>query len=529
MEDSLYSESSESRLKNLGKGGRKVNRKYSNQEIERILRQDLEIPHEIEQGMQSAYQKLGMEEQAKVRLGGKIRMWKVLAAVAILAAGSSLVVLAANTFLSANLVKDEDSVKYDLTIDRQQEAHEIEVEPTYMPEGYVLGDENTPFGGKWHNYETGGGITITAMNAAELDEMIRLGDIEMLTNGMREKHLRKEIEINGMKTALFVSDRQYVDSDKKRMDVRLFNEEEGYLIEIFNMDTILSEEEIIKVAEGLDIKVLDTVVPYKSDAEIQAILEERKMEASNAKGLLRYSRVKDNCFFAFGEELKVPYLDPQENTVWNDIRYTVESVEIKDQLLPSEYPIENYPEYEMKIADWVNEDGTLKPYERYKYTLDENGNRMEEEDPTVETVQSKYVVVKMKVKNCNTENPYSEGYDVSIAPSLEFLNIQDDGIYHHPINDQEYYPANEGYALSTEGFPVYFDKMYFTEGIDRLKHAYFVPMEPGEELEYTLVYVADEDRLDNAFLYFYGGYNAFDNTWKIEEGGNDFVYVKVMQ
>ena len=82
-------------------------------------------------------------------------MWHVLAAAAVLAVGSSAVVVAANKFLSANLVKQKDSVVYDLALDSEQkEAHEIEVNPTYMPAGYELGAENTPYGGKWHNEET---------------------------------------------------------------------------------------------------------------------------------------------------------------------------------------------------------------------------------------------------------------------------------------------------------------------------------------------------------------------------------------
>ena len=90
---------------------------------------------------------------------------------------------------------------------------------------------------------------------------------------------------------------------------------------------------------------------------------------------------------------------------------------------------------------------------------------------------------------------------------------------------KEYRRANEDYHLQTDGFPVYFDKIYHTDGIERVKDFHFVPMEPGEELEYTLVYVVDEDQLDRAFFQFYSEYNG----WKAPEGGNDYVYVKVTQ
>lgn len=160
--------------------------------------------------------------------------------------------------------------------------------------------------------------------------------------------------------------------------------------------------------------------------------------------------------------------------------------------------------------------------ERYKYPLDENGYPTGE--PAVETVDSKFVVVHMKVKNNNEVNPYDD-YEVCVSPELKYLKKDADGNYvHSRAADAEYFPANEGYGLQY-GISVYFDKMYYTEGTQRLKHFHFVPMDPGEEMEYTLAYVVDEDRLDSAFFQFYSGYDG----WPVPEGGNEYVYVKIEQ
>ena len=43
----------------------------------------------------------------------------------------------------------------------------------------------------------------------------------------------------------------------------------------------------------------------------------------------------------------------------------------------------------------------------------------------------------------------------------------------------------------------------FTEGIKGVKSRLFCPLAPGEEMEYTLVYVVDEDQLSNMYLHFY--------------------------
>ena len=114
-----------------------MKRTYTDQEMIRIIKQDLVIPDKVDQGMQDAYRKLGIKRRGTVSFARRRRMWHVLAAAAVLAVGSSAVVVAANKFLSANLVKQKDSVVYDLALDSEQkEAHEIEVNPTYMPAGY---------------------------------------------------------------------------------------------------------------------------------------------------------------------------------------------------------------------------------------------------------------------------------------------------------------------------------------------------------------------------------------------------------
>lgn len=499
-----------------------MKRTYSEQEMTRILNQELVIPEKINLGMQEAYEKLGIRTTKKRTFFIKRKAFRILAATAVLAAGSSLAVLAANKFLSANLVKEAENVTYDLAIDHEHKAHEIEVTPTYMPEGYESGGENSAWGGKWHNAKTGGTITITASNAAELDEQLRLGDADMLTHGFKEENLKQELDINGMKVALFLFESGYVDSDKQTVDAMLFNEDEGYLVQIFNMNSHLSMEETIKIAEGLDIRILDSTVPYKTDEEIESMLAEREIEKAKIEDEWKPEPLADNNFFSIGEELKIPFIEAEGGIKPEDIRYTVESVEIKDALPVSEYPIENYPAYEEEIAKWLNGDGSLKPHERFEYPLDENGNPAGE--PTVETVDSKFVVVQMKVKNNNDVNPY-DGFEVCVCPYVKYLEKDAGGKYLHDHTEgNEYYPANEGYGLQY-GFPVYFDKMYYTEGTQRLKHSHFVPMEPGEELEYTLAYVADEDKLDDAFFHFYSGYGG----WPVPEGGNKYVYVKVKQ
>lgn len=488
-----------------------MKREYSDQEMKRILQQEIEIPGQVEQGIQDAYRKIGAENVGRRHSWKYHKIWKVVAAAAVLTAGSSFVVFAANHFLSVNLITGEDSVKYELQIDRNQDAHEIKVTPGYMPEGYVYGDETSAYGGKWHNEETDGIITIIPYNASELDELIRLGDAEQLTHGIKEENLKEETDISGMKTSVFVTDSEYIDSENTTKRLFLFNEEDGYLIEIISYSD-LPEKELLKVAEGLEIQILDSVVPYKTEEEINIQLAKR--EEINDEKEMSDGAIAQNCFFAVGDELKNPYA----KALQEDLRYTVESIEVKDTLMLDEYPMENYVNYE-EAAQWINEDGSLKPHERRHDIIGENGEIAES---VVETVSSKYVVVKMKLKNANKVNPCLE-YEAFVAPYLKNLSQNENGNWTE--NEDSYLPANEEYMIQTDGLPVYFDQRYYTDGIEGLKHALFLPMEPGEETEYTLVYIVDEDRLDSAFLQFYSGMGSADGP----ETDNAEVYVKVLQ
>ncbi|MRM90310.1 DUF4367 domain-containing protein [Faecalicatena contorta] len=478
---------------------------YSKKKIERILQQDVEIPEKIENRIQDTYEQLGIGKKVAMKYTRKRRTWAAVAAVAVLAVGMSVVTLAASKFLSANLVENENSVKYDFQVDREKEAHKISVEATYIPEGYTLYGEDSPYGNKWHNEANGGALSVIPYNAADLDYLERTGAVDVMSYS-KDSHL-DTLEISGMKTDVFVNDSFYTDSEETVKRIYLFNEEYGYGIMVWS-ESDLPAEEIVKVAEGLKIEVLEETVPYMTDAELQ------DMEAY-AKGCAKsyQTGVAADDIYAIGDEISDPNImmeDGQQIDGTDDVRFTVQDAEILDALPLSEYPAENFASYD-EVAPWMEEDGTLKPHERYRYTIDEDGT--ESQDGVLETVKSKYVVVKMKAKNySDVQSESNQIMGISIAPDLTTLIPREDGSCAYPADS--FRSANEGYGmqwLSNNGssFPIYYDDIYYTEGIERMKSAFFRPMSAGEEIEYTLVYVADEDQLDNLYLrIFAGGTNA---------------------
>ena len=214
----------------------------------------------------------------------------------------------------------------------------------------------------------------------------------------------------------------------------------------------------------------------------------------------------------------------ENSTEFEDIRFTVKDIKIQDTLPVDQFPRENYAQYEDEVALWVNEDTSLKPHERYVLDAGEWGTTDAMANKEAETVNSKYVVVKMQAENCSDfQTEWNASGGISIAPDLAYMKTNEDGSLSRA--DYQLVGANENYNLQwTAGngasFPIYFDKIYYTEGVQRMKDAFFRPLAAGETLEYTLVYVADEDQLDSLYLDIYPGYG---NT----EEGVAAPYVKV--
>lgn len=490
---------------------------YSVDEIKKIMNQDMEIPKSVDEGMKKAYEQLGI--QTARRHSRTSRFWVGLAAAAILTAGFSITAFAVTKYLNVTRSEDGDTLQYRIEVDtKQKEAHKIEVEPTYMPDGYEYQEEG-PYGGKWHNEETSSGISIIPYHAAELYKMSRV-DEESFRKFQKESRV-KTADTKNTKLDLFLMDSEYVDSEKTNKMIYLFNEEEGYGIYIQSTSD-LPLEEVEKVAEGLKVTILDETVPYPSEEEIQAEIEEKKQSEEKMQAIAEGIVPAENVHLV-GEEIKNPFRD-QESPESEDIRFTVKDIKIQDTLPVDQFPRENYAQYEDEVALWVNEDTSLKPHERYVFDAGEGGTTDAMANQEAETVNSKYVVVKMQAENCSDfQTEWNASGGISIAPDLAYMKTNEDGSLSRA--DYQLVEANENYSLQWEAgngasFPIYFDKIYYTEGIQRMKDAFFRPLAAGEALEYTLVYVADEDQLDSLYLDIYPGYG---NT----EEAVDAPYVKV--
>lgn len=484
-----------------------MKKEYSDKEIKQILKKEAELPECVEKKIQAAYQEISMDSKVTMKYLKTYRIRKMAVIAAVMVAAVGLAGFAANEFLKVNIkedTKNAEKILYNIQVDTQKEAHKIKVTPTYMPQGYVYGDETSAYGGKWHNYDTDSGITIVPVNAAELYWGERTGN-SVYRESFAKSDYVEEIEIDGQRQDIFVEAKApYVDADKKIINIFLTNEEYGYMVWI-SSETTLGKEELLKVAKGLQIEVLDETESYATEEEIEKELamqgEDKAAQEKEKEEKIKYGIPIENIYKT-GDVIRNPFLTEDMGFPEENIEYMVQDIQIADSLDMEKYPSENYCSYE-EVAPWVNEDGTLKTHSRYTYAMTAEGQT--EEEPRLKEVSSKYVIVKMKVKNVSGMNNES----VNLAPDLIVKEERKDGTL--SCYGPAFFPANEGYSLqwgSGDGanFPIYIDQMYYTEGIERIKSSLYRPLADQEELEYTLVYVADADVLDSMYLKFYVSY-----------------------
>lgn len=478
-----------------------MKKEYSQDQIERILQSDAKIPDSVDKRIQDTYIKLGLtdnqsaDKQAGERPAGrrkvhrkKRRVWVAVAAAAALTAGLGVTAFAVGQLLNVDLISD-NGLFYSLSVDTSaKEAHEIVVSPTYVPDGYEYSEEGT-YAGKWHNDSTNGDLNILTYNAADLYLMSETEDYP-LHAPFEESTPLKTLEIQGMSVDLFTPDNIYSDDPSKRQDAFLFNEEHGYAVHIYLQGTDLPDSEAIKVAEGLNIEVLDSTVPYPSDEEIARIKQEQQERAEAFD-----SSFDDSLFYQVGDTMT----DPMGIEEYS-FQYKVTDIQLTDTLPLDQYPKENYvSDYDTSVEPLLAEDGTMKPHERYPYV---NG-MIDQDNP--ESVHSKFLVVTTETSNTGDGSTDMEAF---LPPTLELLRKNSDGA----LEKYEYEPVSMDYLqLTVDGFPFYQTVQEFTE--NQKKHVRFAEITPGETLECTFVYLIDEDCVDDAYLAFFAHYGGMTNSY----------------
>ena len=447
--------------------------------MERILKSSVEIPDPVEQKINDTYRDLGLTNENRIcRVHKRKRKaWVTIAAAAALVAGLGVTVYAAGQFFSAQLTQAGDELTYSLNVDPAgTEAHEIRVTPGYVPEGYVYQEEG-PYESKWYNEETKGNMSVIPYNAAELYEISQTQD-DPLHAPFNEDSFVKTVDIQGMSVDIFSSEGDYIDSDETIQNIFVFNEEWGYAVHVYLDGPDLADDEAVRVAEGLDIEVLDTTVPYPTEEEIAAINEENQRIENEIKNAA--SGITDDSIRGLNDVMKI------DGSIYDHgIEYQAVDIQVTDTLPPDEFPEENFiVDYDSTLAEYVNEDGSLKPHERFTNAASRK----------TESAEASFIIVTTKIRNTG-----DTAQDVYLSPFLRHLDENGNGTYRLSQPRDKSSPAQESWKrLTTDGFPFYQSAPNNGE-----TEELFTTIHPGEEIECTSVYVADNDCLDSAYMQYF--------------------------
>lgn len=446
------------------------------------------------------------------------RRFVLLAATVGAIAALGLTAAALSGVFTKTYERQEDGLTYTFAVDYEVKPVEVDMEATYIPEGYEQqegGALKWCADGSWQN-----GISLALVNAAYLDAE---GSASLDAAGVKDL---EETTINGMEAHVLTLDydaERVTNTFDKR--IYLFNETDGYVAVVYGGND-LSMEELKKVANGLTFTKTGETADYMSAEEKQAESEaalqaDAELVAYQEYGVPQEAILTVGTTFNPRREMAQAYLEHwaqlQETAdgLYDDdgeykaslqaeqgIDITVESVELLDSI--EGYPTEDFFGYEEQIAGNINADGTAKTYSRVTLEND-SGEEIARDD----NVERKFIEVKIKAQNLGTETvDFWAG-----EPQLVHLTPQEGNYayadtYTEPLNRQEYNMEGD------IGSAIYFDQTCYAGELNG--HFFFRDLAAGETLEYTLLYVVDADQLEDLYLCWgYGNGNLSDVSYGI--------------
>ncbi|MEW9080864.1 DUF4367 domain-containing protein [Terrisporobacter glycolicus] len=353
-------------------------------------------------------------------------------------------------FVTANRDEEAGTVTYDVQYDVQSESKITEIPlinitPGYLPEGYEQ------YKGDTSKYSPNGepsaedGILIYQNDYIYQPESYNISNVE-------------ETTIGGVKAYIQTSEGMLY---KYKID--LIYEEDGQIITVGGT---VSLEELKKVAENIKYEVIPGEFLELYDPKAEGINGEKD-------DVYIAPAVPADHVFNLREELSDEAI-PGKNLI-----FTVNKVEIMDKLPEvNENYFWDYGEY----LEAINEDGTLKDYKRsVSIKFGDNGLNY-----VTETAGRKFAYVTLTLRNPSDK----ELKDVGVHPIIEYRTKASDGTLKAFPND-----SRGGNEIAGGKWPIYFDQSDYSG-----THFFFCDFEPNETKEVHLIYLLDDDHIDDAYF-----------------------------
>lgn len=446
------------------------------------------LPRIVEDRLQEAYGQIRrgevkqMKRRTKKNAAVLRRSWISAAAVLTLVILIPSAVYAAVTYFQKDVRREEGAMTYEFALNYELVPGEYQVKAAYVPKGFADDEDGD---GKYYATEDDGWITImpiyTTAEIERINNEITVSDIDKV----------EHTKLSGMEADVIT----FRDAEKNlsNIDIFLFNEEEGYVLEVvagYQVD----RKELLKFADSLNVERIGDGHYETADEKAAREKEEADTEATLLEGQKRRDAlmklgIPEEKIHAVSEELKVERYDQSFGFTVTDYAF-MSSME--------GFAEENFFDF-TRFDGWLNADKTLRPYTRRHF--DKDFNLMAEEQ-----TEQEFLRVDLKVHCYDDTDP-----DIPLDLTLQYVTKTEGGVVTWEEDSYEAVPA-ENYQLQMDDSAVWFDKAVNVSGESR-NHFFYREMKAGEELEYTLLFVVDKDREGDFLLYPTGGNN---DLWQTE-------------
>ena len=409
---------------------------------------------------------------------------RLLKAVAMIVAG--LITIPTTVYAAArlyNIYVVREGYRTQYSIDQLQSVDKsakvpLSLKLSYLPEGMIDIEDGVKYSYQATRYQ--GGLTFCIYKLKDQDESV-------LTSYYSESY--ETIEVNGRPGVIIWRVDNFVETgisfDK---EIVILFEELGYILQAY-IGEDLSKEEALLVANGLELIITDedtATFPVSSQKDLPTKDEinekdEYRLKEMESPDSSYYTNIDKSSIIEVNEPCVISPLGKKER-----FSLVIEGISIHDTINGIDQS--KFFDYEGNIKPYINEDGTIKGYER-KWMKYGNGITSKHEVLSTEYVNSKYVEITVRITNLQDVKIR----DVFMLPELLLLEEAGDGLQICLDN----YVGNH-FFRGIDAFE-YFDQPQFIEKSER-NHYFFRDLEAREELEYNLGMFVDEDHLDNMFL-----------------------------
>lgn len=372
----------------------------------------------------------------------------------------------------------EDNIDYDTIYD---------LEYGWLPEGLEFQDQDSPYGGKFHNWTTEDGMTPIFTKVMEgVTYTEDTGNPEIATT-------KDEWLLDGKTVSMYYRSTYIPDNQEHNFGriAFIYFDNTPYVLKLYVTDGI-SEEDFKKIIDNVHLVPSEEETAYVYTLEEEKILKE--YEANNA--------TSENAEFIVGsyDNLGTPadsfpivqIGEPVQETYpegWGEVSATVTGVHFSDNF---DGIITDGIGWEADYSEYLNENGTLvenvRQWERY------SGDQ-------TETMESETVPVSVMTVNITYTNNGTTPSDYCVCPTLQTMY---DGyffkryIYNKIITAMREATDNVHYSDTFHSLET--DDLHFSFSCTNQSNKNNISIAPGESVEVTLAYIVEDNLRDNLYL-----------------------------